>query len=215
MTIRLKKHITAIFAKFIAVVFLVGVAYTIGTFLPNHYAVKKFNTQKEHEFSERFQSFTTEPPFEFVDNKSFVSAVYKCINYLNYTQDVEYRVPTAIIAAMAIIESAFGTSRFAQEGNALFGVRTWDLTTPHMKPRAIPNAKFGVKKYNTKCQSVRDMIRIVNNHPAYEDFRIEREKQLDLGFWDYKKLVPGLSAWSINENYTNMILATIQDNNLN
>ena len=35
---------------------------------------------------------------------------------------------------MAIIESAYGTSRFATEGNALFGVRTWDLdNVAHMK----------------------------------------------------------------------------------
>ena len=214
MSIRIKKHLTAIFAKILLVAILTVIAYTLGTFLPNHYAMKKFETQKEHEFSERFQAFTSEPAFDYVDNETFVSAVYKCINYLNYTQDKEYRVPTAIIASMAIIESAYGTSRFAREGNALFGVRTWDLSQPHMKPLGIPDAKFGVKKYATKCESVKDMIRIVNNHPAYTDFREERAKQLDMGFWDYNKLVVGLSAWSVNEKYTDMIIKTIESNNL-
>lgn len=39
---------------------------------------------------------------------------------------------------MAGVESGWGTSRFATEGNALFGVRTWDLeTVPHMKAKVI------------------------------------------------------------------------------
>ena len=70
---------------------------------------------------------------------------------------------------MAIIQSAYGTSRFATEGNALFGVRTWDLdNVAHMKPWHI-NAKFGVKNTKPKCGSVADVIDILNRHPAYEE----------------------------------------------
>ena len=124
------------------------------------------------------------------------------------------RVPTSIIIAMAGIESAWGTSRFAKEGNALFGVRTWDLTVPHMKPRDLPDADFGVKKYNTKCDSVKDMIRILNTHPAYEKFRDEREKQLDKGKWNYQQLLKGITAWSTNPRYIEIIWIAIVDNNL-
>jgi hypothetical protein len=215
MTIRIKKHLFDILGKIIFVLVLATSAYYIGTFLPNDYALRDFEERKEHEFAERFQAFTSEPSFEYTDNKTFIQAVYSCINYLNYTHDKEYRVPTAIIASMAIIESAYGTSRFATEGNALFGLRTWDLdNVPHMKPLAIPNAKFGVKKYKTKCESVDDMINNINNHPAYELFRVERHKQLQKGFWNYEKLVQGLKAWSVNSEYTKMILQTIKDNNL-
>ena len=112
---------------------------------------------------------------------------------------------------MAIIESAYGTSRFATEGNALFGVRTWDLkNVAHMKPLAIPNAKFGVKKYKSKCQSVADVIDILNRHPAYEEFRIERSKQLDSGNINYTTLVNGLKAWSTNDQYSIIILDKIK-----
>ena len=115
---------------------------------------------------------------------------------------------------MAGVESAWGTSRFAKEGNNLFGVRTWDLTSPHMKPLAIPDAKFGLKKYATKCKSIKDTINILNNHPAYEKFREERVKQIKDGKWDYQKLLAGIKAWSTNEKYSKMIYATIVDKKL-
>ena len=108
-----------------------------------------------------------------------------------------------------------GQSRFAREGNALFGVRTWDLdNTPHMKALGNPDASWGVKKYKTKCQSVKDMIRILNTHPAYEKFRQYRAEQLNDGKWDYSELLSGMTAWSTNKNYQKIILSTIVDNKL-
>ena len=137
------------------------------------------------------------------------------MSYLNWTTDKDKRVPISIIIAMAGIESAWGTSRFATEGNALFGVRTWDLdNTPHMKALGNPDANWGVKKYATKCQSVKDMIRILNTHPAYEKFRSEREQQLETGKWNYRSLLSGMTAWSTNPDYQEIILQTIVDNKL-
>ena len=128
---------------------------------------------------------------------------------------MRYRVPTSIIIAMAGVESGWGKSRFALEGNALFGVRTWDLDhVPHMKAKGNPDASWGVKKYKTKCQSVKDMIRILNNHPAYKDFREERERQIDEGKWDYRALMVRMSAWSTNPDYHEIILQAIVDNKL-
>ena len=83
-----------------------------------------------------------------------------------------------------------------------------------MKPLDLPKARFGVKKYTTKCESIRDMIRILNTHPAYEKFRIEREKQLETGKWNYRPLMMGMTAWSTNPDYAEIILQTIVDNKL-
>ena len=48
---------------------------------------------------------------------------------------------------MAIIESDYGRSRFATEGNALFGVRTWSLDeVPHMKSVLISSMRNLVLK---------------------------------------------------------------------
>ena len=186
-----------------------------GTFYPNIWTIEKL----EHEFHKKeliaVQSLgLKEPEFEYTDKNTFLLATKKCVEYLNYTTDRMSRVPTSIIIAMAGIESGWGTSRFATEGNALFGVRTWDKNTPRMKALGNPDAPWGVKKYETKCQSVKDMIDILNRHPAYKEFRIEREKQLDTGKWNYRKLMVRMSAWSTNPDYAEIILQAIVDNKL-
>jgi uncharacterized FlgJ-related protein len=78
-----------------------------------------------------------------------------------------------------------------------------------MKPAAIPNAKFGVKKYETKCQSVADVIAIINRHPAYKEFRAERDHNKYEP--NITKMVFGLSAWSTNEEYPQIILRKIEE----
>tara|TARA_X000000950_G_scaffold64185_1_gene78686 strand:+ start:6829 stop:7473 length:645 start_codon:yes stop_codon:yes gene_type:complete len=200
----------------IAVAFVIAGAWVAGTFHPNDYTVQKIEDEihrKEMKIVEELG--LKEPEFEFQDKISFINATSKCISYLNWTTDRDKRVPTSIIIAMAGIESAWGKSRFATEGNALFGVRTWDLeNTPHMKALGNPDASWGVKKYKTKCQSVKDMIRILNTHPAYEKFREYRSEQLEDGEWNYGELLSGMTAWSTNPDYQKIILATIVDNKL-
>ena len=194
---------------------VIAVAFFVGSFYPNKWITEKIETEfHKQEVKEVIYLGLIQPEFDYNDKKTFIAATGKCVDFLNFTTDRMSRVPTSIIIAMAGIESAWGTSRFAKEGNALFGVRTWDLTVSHMKPRDLPDANFGVKKYDTKCDSVKDMIRILNTHPAYEQFRVEREKQLDTGKWNYKRLLKGITAWSTNPRYTEIIWIAIVDNNL-
>ena len=196
--------------------FVIVATYIAGTFHPNDHVITKIEDEfhrKEMRIIEELG--LKEPAFEFTDKVSFINATSNCVAYLNWTTDKEKRVPISIVIAMAGIESAWGQSRFAREGNALFGVRTWDLdNTPHMKALGNPDASWGVKKYKTKCQSVEDMIRILNTHPAYEKFRKYRAEQLEEGVWNYSQLLSGMTAWSTNSDYQNIILATIVDNKL-
>ena len=204
----------AILIKILIGALVIGGAYGFGTFKPNPWVVKSIQQEEDKKMVELAKEFGLhEPDFVFTNNAEFVTSMNKCIDYLNWTTASDQRVPRDIIVAMAIVESAYGTSRFATEGNALFGVRTWSKDVPQMKPLAIPNAKFGVKKYKTKCQSVADVIDILNRHPAYEEFRTERTKQLKDGNIDYTKLVNGLKAWSTNEMYSQIILAKIKSIN--
>jgi uncharacterized FlgJ-related protein len=200
----------------IAVGFVMVATYIAGTFHPNDHVITKIEDEfhrKEMRIIEELG--LKEPEFEFTDKTSFINATSNCVAYLNWTTDKDQRVPISIVIAMAGIESAWGQSRFAREGNALFGVRTWDLdNTPHMKALGNPDASWGVKKYKTKCQSVRDMISILNTHPAYEKFRQYRAEQLENGEWDYSELLSGMTAWSTNKNYQKIILSTIVDNKL-
>ena len=205
-----------VFATMLVAVLGLAGSFIGGTFYPNTWTVEKLQDQfHKKELSEVHLLGLEEPEFEYTDKATFLQATLKCVQYLNYTTDRLSRVPTSIIIAMAGVESGWGTSRFATEGNALFGVRTWDLeTVPHMKAKGNPDASWGVKKYLTKCKSVQDMIAIINRHPAYKEFRIERENQLDKGKWNYRKLMPLLSAWSTNPDYGEIILQAIVDNKL-
>ena len=189
------------------------ITFTFGTFKPNKYIVNNIKLAQEQATIDKLKQFGLHAPlFKFKNTKEFVANVQNCVNYLNLTTEINKRIPDKIIIAMADVESASGTSRFATEGNALFGVRTWDLKkVPHMKPGAIPNASFGVKKYKNKCASVADVIDILNRHPAYKDFRAERNKQLSNTYWNYDKLVPLLSPWSTNPDYGKIILKRMKE----
>jgi uncharacterized FlgJ-related protein len=194
---------------------VLAAAFLAGTFHPNTWTKGKIEDEvHKQELEQVYYLGLQEPEFEYKDKESFIKATGRCVEYINYTTDKMSRVPTSIIIAMAGIESGWGTSRFATEGNALFGVRTWDPRTPQMKPLELPDADFGVKKYQNKCDSVRDMIRILNTQPAYELFRVRKEQQIDDGKWNYRELLEGMTAWSTNPNYGAIILSAIVDNQL-
>ena len=194
---------------------MVGASYWYGTSNPNKQTVEKLEeTFHKKDLEQILGIGLVQPEFMFNNANSFINATGKCVEYLNFTTDRASRVPTSIIIAMAGIESAWGSSRFSVEGNNLFGIRTWDLKTDHMKPKDVKDAKFGLKKYATKCDSIKDMIGILNTHTAYTEFRIERQKQIKNGTWDYDKLLSLIDAWSTNPDYNKIILRTIKEREL-
>ena len=211
---RLKELYLGLLYAFI-IMGMVGASYMYGTSQPSKKVVQKIEESFHNlELDKILALGLVQPEFMFNNANSFIDATGKCVEYLNFTTDRSSRVPTSIIIAMAGIESGYGTSRFAIEGNNLFGIRTWDLTTDHMKPKDVPDAKFGLKKYSTKCDSIKDMIRILNTHTAYTEFRVERIKQIKIGTWNYKKLLSLLDAWSTNPDYNKIILRTIKEREL-
>ena len=149
------------------------------------------------------------------DNKDFVNQIFRCVEglYADYNQyPLEEQVPFDLIVAMAAYESAWGQSRFAKEGNNFFGIRTWDLKNiPHMKARGNPNASWGVRKYTSLCSCVQDYIQILNNHPAYEEFRDARLWEIQMyGYTNATTLSSFLVAWSeLGKEYTNKLKTII------
>ena len=194
---------------------MVGASYLYGTSKPSKTQVQNLEEKFHQKDLDKILSLgLVQPEFMYKDANSFVIATGKCVEFLNFTTDRKSRVPTSIIIAMAGIESGWGTSRFALEGNNLFGIRTWNLKEPHLKPMGIDNPNFGLKMYKTKCDSVKDMIRNLNTHRAYTEFREERAEQIKNGQWDYKVLISKLSAWSTNPDYGKIILRTIKEREL-
>lgn len=147
----------------------------------------------------------TQPKIEYHDNDSFISSVKTCADYENSLVDEADQVPVEIIAAMAVLETGYGQSRFAHEANNLFGIRTWDMDSPHVKPLNYATTKWAVKKYNTKCDSVKDMMRILNNLHFYEKFREARLNFLNNVGYSLYDMVDTLSPWSTNPRYTELV----------
>ena len=84
-------------------------------------------------------------------------------------------IPTSLILAQAAKETGWGTSRFALEGNALFGQWTW--SGEGLKPKdAEANTGHKVMKFNILQASVRAYQRNLNTHRSYKEFRKARSK---------------------------------------
>jgi len=191
--------------------------YITGTFFPNPYTKHLIKKDIEAYYTKWANDLgLQEPAFEYNNDVQFVQAVRKCVDWVNFETPRTERVPTEMIVAQAALESGWGTSRFAVEGNNLFGIRTYDKDVPHMLLEGRTKWKgWGVRKFNTKCQSVQFFVELLNNHPAYEEFRNERTKILVLGQQlDAKVLVKTLKAYSTTKDYAervNWIVDTIRE----
>ena len=87
-------------------------------------------------------------------------------------------VPVSLALAQAAKETGWGTSRFAQEGNALFGQWTW--SGDGLKPKgADKDQGHKVRRFNLLQASVRAYQRNLNTHSTYKDFRIARAEARD------------------------------------
>ena len=88
-------------------------------------------------------------------------------------------IPVSLAIAQAAKETGWGTSRFAQEGNALFGQWTW--SGDGLKPKEAKDGEdHKVMKFNVLQASVRAYQRNLNTHSSYKDFRKARAEFRDL-----------------------------------
>ncbi len=87
-------------------------------------------------------------------------------------------IPVSLALAQAAKETGWGTSRFAQEGNALFGQWTWNGNG--IRPAGVDkDAKHKVARFSVLKASVRAYQRNLNTHKSYLQFRKERAIQRD------------------------------------
>ena len=87
-------------------------------------------------------------------------------------------IPVSLAIAQAAKETGWGTSRFALEGNALFGQWTW--SGEGIKPAGADNdTSHKVMKFKILKSSVRAYQRNLNTHSSYKDFRLARAELRD------------------------------------
>ena len=84
------------------------------------------------------------------------------------------RIPPALVLAQAAIESGWGSSRFCQQGNNLFGQRVWSEKIPGLAPQGRAQARFRLAVFPTIGSSIGSYMRNLNTHPAYAGFRAAR-----------------------------------------
>ena len=87
-------------------------------------------------------------------------------------------IPVSLAIAQAAKETGWGTSRFAIEGNALFG--QWTYSGKGIKPSAANKEdKHKVMTFSVLKSSVRAYQRNLNTHSSYKEFRKARAIQRD------------------------------------
>ena len=124
-------------------------------------------------------------------------------------------IPVSLAIAQAAKETGWGTSRFAQEGNALFGQWTW--SGEGLKPKdADKNKGHKVMKFNVLQASVRAYQRNLNTHSSYKNLRKARAELRDKGLpLDSLLLVKFLNQYAeTGEKYVDVLQKIIKQNNL-
>lgn len=84
-------------------------------------------------------------------------------------------IPPSLAMAQAANESAWGTSRFAIEGNNLFGQWCYREGCGIVPDRRKQHARHEVAKFRTTEQSVASYMRNLNTQMAYRVFRLKRQ----------------------------------------
>jgi uncharacterized FlgJ-related protein len=192
--------IKSIVIKYLIVALL---AFVLGTFFPNPVAKKK----TENATIAWAKSLGFGPPrFEYNNNQEFITSLKKCIAYLNFDIPKNKHINTELIVAQAIVESNYGISRFATEGNNLFGIRVWSKEgmLPYKQPDSI---EWRVRVFKSKCDSVKYYIEILNTKQVYTEFRKARDMSFNR---DPIKMAKTLDSFSTNKEYEKHVIEVIK-----
>ena len=127
-------------------------------------------------------------------------------------------IPPSIAIAQAAYESGWGTSRFAIEGNALFGQWGWKENKGMVPENRTEDERHEVSKFNQIRYAVSAYKNNLNTHVFYEEFRKERAHQRKgrlTGSISGLKLINYLSKYSIRgDDYVLGLKKIIEQNSL-
>ena len=124
-------------------------------------------------------------------------------------------IPVSLAIAQAAKETGWGTSRFALEGNALFG--QWTFSGEGIKPASADSgSSHKVMKFKVLQASVRAYQRNLNTHSSYREFRKVRAIQRDnQGRLNSLELVNYLDKYAeTGKEYTRILKKIIEQNKL-
>jgi Bax protein len=124
-------------------------------------------------------------------------------------------IPTSIAIAQAAKESGWGTSRFALEGNAIFGQWTWDGQGIAPLDRAS-NKKHKILKFPILRASVKAYQNNLNTHRSYLNFRekrmVMRQKNKNISGLELTETLKNYAQ--TGTEYTKILIQIIKENRL-
>ncbi|MEE8084081.1 MAG: glucosaminidase domain-containing protein [Alphaproteobacteria bacterium] len=128
-------------------------------------------------------------------------------------------IPPSLALAQGAEESGWGSSRFALEGRALFGQRTYAPTPGLVPVNRAAGARFKIKSFGHLLDAVWSYARNLNTHPAYARFRALRARMRDQAGGphglDAYRLVEALEIYSERgADYVETIKTIIRVNDL-
>ena len=132
------------------------------------------------------------------DRDQFVQGITECtIKYNTFLPPFE-RAVVVLSVAQAIIESDWGTSRFAREANNFYGIIQTDRTEPYIKSL---KGNALLKVYGNKCESVADYVELLNNGSFFKEYRDLRTKQVLVEEVDVLALINTLDSYAKDPRY--------------
>ncbi|WP_420591427.1 glucosaminidase domain-containing protein [Bacterioplanoides sp.] len=144
-----------------------------------------------------------------------VKATDKAQQFAELKQKVNV-IPPSLVLAQAANESAWGTSRFAKQGNNLFGQWCFSKGCGLVPSSRNSGASHEVAKFDSPYRSVASYIRNLNSHPSYAELRQLRNQELsEKNYSTGMTLAAGLLKYSERgEEYVKEIRAMIRHNKL-
>ena len=138
---------------------------------------------------------------------------------LKLFRDLKQRIniiPVSLALAQAIVESGWGQSRFALEGNALYGQWTYNELKGIIPENRDDDKSHAVRKFDNLAQSVQAYMHNINTHTAYYSFRVVRRIAERVQYTDpVSAKVKFLAAYAeIGQEYVDKLELIIESNNL-
>ncbi len=125
-------------------------------------------------------------------------------------------IPVSLALGQAIIESGWGQSRFATEGNALYGQWTTSEDKGIIPQDRDDDKTHAVLKFKNLSESVEAYMFNINTHQAYYNFRVIRRIDERIKYTDPISMkVKYLAAYAeIGDKYVDKLELIIASNNL-
>jgi Bax protein len=122
-------------------------------------------------------------------------------------------IPVKLVLAQSALESNWGNSRFAKEGNNYFGIRC-HTSGCGLDPKKVDDGSFMVKAYPGLIDGMRDYFRLLNASVYYESFRdLRMVNRLNGDFPKPEEIVYGLENFSsLRDKYIQSLLVIMNAN---